>query len=337
MLKTFVKMVRQSVDVSDDLIELHDIAVKGCFSESTEFLLDVVLWRKGRDWIRLRNIINRYILIGSPREVNLEGSTRSQIVMHFDSINPDSEINMSFLDAAVEEVTHILRNNTIMDPKKREEKELVQTWRFPFALAVVAMATMAIAVMLLVLNFKILDQIESSKVLVKAEREVQYYDEALTMSTRMSACTGDLFWEERYLTFIDPLDAAFVIISQEAPDVYSSFEKLTFDANIVLIDLETQAFIAVANNDTDLATTILAGGDYVANKAIFINGLEFLTTYMDDRQNNERMITNVISIVTLSLVGTVFFSLAFTVYHIYVDHSRLVMHKRRIAEIVAGV
>jgi methyl-accepting chemotaxis protein len=103
--------------------------------------------------------------------------------------------------------------------------------------------------------------------------DIRYYDEALTMSARMAAATGDLAWQKRYDTFVPKLDATIADATKLAPksDV-ATYVASTSDANQALIEMETQAFAAVKSGDRDTALRVLLSTEYAAQKEIYAKG-----------------------------------------------------------------
>ena len=55
--------------------------------------------------------------------------------------------------------------------------------------------------------------------LASAQGAIAYYDEALTMSARLAASTGDVKWADRYDTFLQPMDDAIKNAGSLAPRI----------------------------------------------------------------------------------------------------------------------
>jgi diguanylate cyclase (GGDEF)-like protein len=102
---------------------------------------------------------------------------------------------------------------------------------------------------------------------------ITHLDEALTMSARMSAATGDPKWEERYLAFEPQLDAAIGEAQHLAPDVYAEgAARLTDYANQLLVQMEHGAFDLVRSGRLDEAAAILSGEYYEGQKRVYAQG-----------------------------------------------------------------
>lgn len=107
---------------------------------------------------------------------------------------------------------------------------------------------------------------------------ITYLDEALTMSARMAAATGNSLWKERYDRLVPVLDRAITdVIALSPPDVAAAVEKTTRVANAVLLDLEGQAFTAAAKGDLARASSSFERPAYLENKRIFAKGMTALS------------------------------------------------------------
>lgn len=111
---------------------------------------------------------------------------------------------------------------------------------------------------------------------VQVERtagELLYYDEALTMSARMGAATGNPAWQQRYDALVPKLDAAIATARSLAPQSeFAAFVSDTGAANQQLIDLETRAFNLVKAGNRASAMEILLSADYARQKKIYADG-----------------------------------------------------------------
>lgn len=96
--------------------------------------------------------------------------------------------------------------------------------------------------------------------------EIIYLDEALTMSARMAAATGQSAWEERYLDFEPKLDAAIKEVVRLVPELDSPGEVDL--ANMRLVALEKNAFELVRNGRTEEAVELLFSEEYESDKQI---------------------------------------------------------------------
>ena len=123
---------------------------------------------------------------------------------------------------------------------------------------------------------------------VRLERlhgDIVHLDEVLTMSAKMGAASGDLKWEQRYLSFEPLLDDKIREVMSEAKILALDLADLgistTNEANSRLVALEKQSFNLVRQKKPDKARTLLASGDYNKNKALYAKGLEKLLTRLD--------------------------------------------------------
>lgn len=147
-------------------------------------------------------------------------------------------------------------------------------WRTLLSFTLIGLPTSAIVVFL---NASLIQRIQSHAALAtQAERivrDMRYYDEALTMSARMGAATGNPVWQNRYDTFVPKLDATIAAASKLAPkkDV-ATYVAATGAANQALIGMETQAFNDVKSGNTFAAMRILLGTEYANKKKIYAQG-----------------------------------------------------------------
>jgi methyl-accepting chemotaxis protein len=113
-----------------------------------------------------------------------------------------------------------------------------------------------------------------SVAVAKIQGQIAYQDEALTMSARMTAATGNDQWSKRYDSHIEPMDKALKAASALAPaQAQKDFVKTTSDANDRLIDLETEAINLAKSGDTRSANSIMNSPEYDTQKGILSNGL----------------------------------------------------------------
>ena len=115
--------------------------------------------------------------------------------------------------------------------------------------------------------------------LVELRGEIAHLDEVLTMSTRMAAASGELSWEQRYLTFEPQLDAAITEAERLAPPAGGRAAHITDAANQALIAMESKAFDLVRSGDRQQAEAILNSKAYEHQKFVYSQGLD---AYMDE-------------------------------------------------------
>ena len=105
--------------------------------------------------------------------------------------------------------------------------------------------------------------------------QVKLFDEALTMSARLGAATGDFGYEERYNKFDVDLDA---LIRKTAsalglPEV-RQFVEQTDEANSELVKMERRAFTLASEGRRTEATALLVSDDYSKWKHVYAEGVE---------------------------------------------------------------
>lgn len=112
----------------------------------------------------------------------------------------------------------------------------------------------------------------SSKLSEKA-LYIRYYDEVLTQSARNYAFTGNVDWKERYLATVPKLDKVILEATESGdPADRQDFESIS-QANLMLIDLETQAMNLVENDQPLQAQATLDSQTYAEQKANYQAGL----------------------------------------------------------------
>ncbi|MHC4757388.1 MAG: hypothetical protein ACYTE8_01905 [Planctomycetota bacterium] len=149
---------------------------------------------------------------------------------------------------------------------------------------------------------------------------IVHLDEVLTMSARMSAESGDQEWEERYRVFEPQLDAAIHEAMELWPDVFiSEAVSQTNLANIKLVDMENRAFDFVRLGDEESAREILYSDAYEEQKRIYSDGMERVTTSMNEQVLAEiaRQRGNALTTVTF-LVVLVVLTMAVWIYSMYI-------------------
>ncbi len=103
--------------------------------------------------------------------------------------------------------------------------------------------------------------------LTEYDRRVMLFDEALTMSARMAAATGDLAYKKRYGKFDAELDA---LIKQTAsafrrPEV-EQFIKQTDQVNRKLVEIERRAITLAGEHRLGEASALLVSAEYLRLK-----------------------------------------------------------------------
>jgi hypothetical protein len=113
---------------------------------------------------------------------------------------------------------------------------------------------------------------------------IVHLDEVLTMSARMASATGDAGWEQRYRFFETQLDADIRAAQEMAQDLPSQQSTAqTAAANVQLVAMENQAFELVRQGRRDEAQRVLLSPAYETNKAVYIQGIQRLTTTLQQQ------------------------------------------------------
>ena len=105
--------------------------------------------------------------------------------------------------------------------------------------------------------------------LQKISSDLLYQDEALTMSARMSASTGDTQWITRYKKFAAENDATLKkFLSSISIELRTEASK-TNTASDKLLAMEDKSFKLVEQGKQKEASAILNGAEYAAQKKIY--------------------------------------------------------------------
>jgi len=103
---------------------------------------------------------------------------------------------------------------------------------------------------------------------------IMFLDEVLTMSAKMAAATGDLWYEKRYNRFEPELTALIKKTAELFPkaDVAQRIKE-TDEANHRLVEMERNAFLLVRKGQASTALTLLSSPEYVAQKKRYSKGM----------------------------------------------------------------
>ena len=113
---------------------------------------------------------------------------------------------------------------------------------------------------------------ESAKTKTLTEK-IMEQDSMLTYSTTMAARTGQMEWEEKYNKHVLILDKTMATIKEEYKDLNLQHVNVTESANQKLIDMETQTFKHVNQQELAEAQNIITSKDYLENKKIYAEGM----------------------------------------------------------------
>ena len=101
------------------------------------------------------------------------------------------------------------------------------------------------------------------------------YDEVLTMSAKMAAVSGNLYWEERYKGYEPQLNVAIKKLIALAPELFSGeAASRTDESNIKLVAIEKTAFELVREGKFKQATMLLTSTEYEYEKSIYAAGMQ---------------------------------------------------------------
>ena len=111
--------------------------------------------------------------------------------------------------------------------------------------------------------------------LTEYSSHVMLFDEALTMSARMAAATGDASYKQRY----DKLDSDLDALLKETEGVLRGPEvlpyvKQTDAANRKLVEIERRAFTMSSEGKLAEATALLVSDEYMRLKRLYADGVE---------------------------------------------------------------
>lgn len=120
--------------------------------------------------------------------------------------------------------------------------------------------------------------------LVKLSKDIEYYDEVLTMSARLAISKKDLSWEDRYLEHIPFLNKAI----EETLEALNQKQKQHFIdktkvANEQLIDMEELAFSLAHADQWSSAKNLLYSEDYSVYKKQYASGLQELSASLQQK------------------------------------------------------
>jgi methyl-accepting chemotaxis protein PixJ len=105
--------------------------------------------------------------------------------------------------------------------------------------------------------------------LQKNSADLTYQDEALTMTVKMLASTGDLKWDARYAKFAAQADVTLKKFTTDIPTHLRAETSKTDASSGILLGLEDKAIKLVRAGKKTEAFQILTGNEYETQKVIF--------------------------------------------------------------------
>lgn len=113
--------------------------------------------------------------------------------------------------------------------------------------------------------------------------QVKLFDEALTMSARMAAATGDASYETRYDKYDAELDALIKkTTSTLGLAAVKQFVKQTDEANQALVRLERRAFAFMHEGRRAEASALLVSDEYLRWKRVYSDGVDKTVAWQSD-------------------------------------------------------
>lgn len=165
---------------------------------------------------------------------------------------------------------------------EHKSEDLLKLPKLPWlTLAFITTLGLVASALVIFMNVRLNREIQTQAAhFTKAERviqEIRFFDEALTMSARMAAATGNLAWQKRYDALVPELDKAIEDASSiVAQQEMGAFLDTTSDANQKLIAMETKAFNLVKSGETGTAMALLTSTAYADQKKQYGAGFKTL-------------------------------------------------------------
>lgn len=164
---------------------------------------------------------------------------------------------------------------------------------------------------------------------------IQYYDEVLTMSARMSAFTGDTNWNRRYRHHVTMLDEQLKEVVIIYPKSRIIIQRIS-TANDQLVQAEENALVLSAKGQLHEAQTLLFNPDYEENKKIYMAGIKELISQLNNQQiQNQKdfynlfFLTILAFIILLGLLGFIIWKMIYVlIQHIELENMLAVITKK---------
>lgn len=158
--------------------------------------------------------------------------------------------------------------------------------------------------------------------LVRLSKDIEYYDEVLTMSARLAISKRDLSWEDRYLEHVPLLNKAI----EETLNALNQKQKQKFVdktkiANEKLIDMEELAFSLAHIDQWSSANNLLYSEDYSIYKGQYASGLQELSSSLQQKlkthQDSEKELLRYNIYLAIALLISVIFIAFFVSWILY--------------------
>jgi diguanylate cyclase (GGDEF)-like protein/PAS domain S-box-containing protein len=137
---------------------------------------------------------------------------------------------------------------------------------------------------------------------------IMLFDEALTMSARMAAATGDINYEKRYDLFDPLLETEIKAVRTQLPQLgIERFVKETDEANRALVKMERQAFALVRHGRKQEALTLLTGDEYMRLKRTYADGMGKTVNAVAGliKKDTRHLLFLFVGFTTLSVIGVI--------------------------------
>ena len=116
-------------------------------------------------------------------------------------------------------------------------------------------------------------------VLMEINSKIPQLDEALTMSAKLAAATGDLRWKTRYDTLSPQLDSLILLARKLNINILFNISAKQVDsANLQLVDMEKEAFNLIQSGHQSEAIDLLASREYNEGKKEYRNSFHQMQT-----------------------------------------------------------
>ncbi len=126
---------------------------------------------------------------------------------------------------------------------------------------------------------------QASSKLVAAQKvrdQIVLADEKLTMSAVAYALSGNRDWKQRYNATLPEIDSAIAQAKAlVSPAQAAMFDRITGQANTILVELENTAFDLIEGGEATDAPAIFTSPRYTQNKAVLIRGTDQLLSMID--------------------------------------------------------
>lgn len=119
-----------------------------------------------------------------------------------------------------------------------------------------------------------------SERLIRAEGNIRYYDEALTMSARAVVYSGDPLWRTRYDIFREKLAGELNTIATLLPGLKEPLEDIS-KANARRTELDLQSFALAEKGDAAQAQRIMLGVEHEDESRKYAHGASILKQTID--------------------------------------------------------